>query len=243
MHLLSSLSLVLLGSSIAAAAAIPTELNEDQIILFGENGRVEIANKTEYFASVLATNPSLGPIDVGPLDVESSPATNASALSARCKSTTIIRQNADQHFLNWDVPMSSVVKAGSKDATVAVTAGYQIANAIGISESAQLTVVKDFLSATYGITYTETWTSTYAAAYTFPIPAGKYGVVVSNPSTTRKSGYVDYGCVGQGGSAHYQADSYQSHAYGGLAWVTGTISLCTGNKYPVPRCLGGGTLD
>ncbi|PQE32841.1 celp0028 effector like protein [Rutstroemia sp. NJR-2017a WRK4] len=240
MQLLATLQLLLLGSSLAAAAAIPTELDEHSIILLGDDGRIEIANKTEYFAAVLATNPSLGPIDI-----ESFPASNASepAVSKRCKSTSIIRQKPDSHFLNWDVPMSSVVKAGSGGATVAVTAGYQIANAIGVSASAQLTVVKDFLSATYGITYTETWTSTYAAAYTFPIPAGKYGVVVSNPSTTRKSGYVDYGCIGQGSTATYQADSYQSHAYGGLAWVTGTISLCTSSKYPVPRCLGGGSID
>ncbi|KAM3075341.1 hypothetical protein ACMFMF_006016 [Clarireedia jacksonii] len=213
MHLLSSLPLLLLGSSIASAAAIPEvfpELDESHIILFGENGRVEIANKADYLSSVnIATTPPPGP---NLIDTNS---TNASTLSKRCKSASIIRQNPDSVFLNWDVPMSSVVKAGEASSSVAVTAGYQIGNSLSVSVSSSLTIVKDFLSSTLGISYSQTWTSTYAAAYTFPVPAGKYGVVVSNPRTTRRSGYVDTGCVGEGSSAYYQADSYESHAYGG----------------------------
>lgn len=238
MHLLSSLPLLLLGSSIAAAAAIPEaipQLDESHLIIYGQDGRVEVVDKATYLASNLATSPLLGPNVL-----ETSDSADAPQLSKRCKSATIIRENKDIKFTNWDVPMSSVVQAGEANATVTVTKGYQIANSIAVAEGADLTWVKDFLSTSYTITYTQTWTSTYSSEYRFTLPAGKYGVIVSNPNALRKSGYVDTGCVGEGRSSYYQADSYESHAYGGLSWVTGTISLCVSDKYPVPMCQGDG---
>jgi hypothetical protein len=144
------------------------------------------------------------------------------------------------------VPMSSVLLAGSSGTTtVAVTEGYSISNSVSVGVSSQLTLVEDFLSTTFSISYTETWTSTYSASYSFQIPAGKYGAVVSNPATTRHSGRVDIGCIADAGveTTYFTADSYNSKAYGGLSWVEGTISLCTGDTYPLPRCIGEGTLS
>jgi hypothetical protein len=103
--------------------------------------------------------------------------------------------------------------------------------------------VDAFLSTTFSISYTETWSSSYAAAYTFSIPTGKYGAVVSNPSTTRHSGYVDIGCIAEGATrTTFMADSYSSKSYDSLAWVDGVIQLCTGDTFPLPRCTGDGTL-
>ncbi|KAF7933895.1 uncharacterized protein EAE98_003604 [Botrytis deweyae] len=249
MYITSLLSSLLLSSTIVGAATIPRNLDESKIILFGENGRTEVMDKAEFWKHHHGSNitQSPGPL-VGHNGTSASNTTSgghfaSSALDKRCKTATVIRENPDQTFLNWDVPMSSVVKAGTTTATVAVTEGYSIANSISVTAGATFTLVKDFLQTNYGITYTETWTSTYTAAYTYTVPAGKYGAVVSNPYTLRKSGYVDSGCVGAAAeTSTYQADSYTSQAYGGLSWVSGTISLCTGDTYPLPECTGSGVI-
>ncbi|TGO21069.1 hypothetical protein BPAE_0245g00170 [Botrytis paeoniae] len=250
MYITSLLSSLLLSSTIVGAATIPRNLDESKIILFGEDGRTEVMDKAEFWKHHHGSNITQAP---GPLvGYNGTSASNrtsghyaSSALNKRgCKSATVVRENPDQKFLNWDVPMSSVVKAGETTATVAVTEGYSIANAIAVTASATFTLIEDFLQATYGITYTETWTSTYTAAYTYTVPAGKYGAVVSNPYTLRKSGYIDIGCVGAAAETDtYQADSYTSQAYGGLSWVSGTISLCTGDTYPLPACTGSGVIQ
>lgn len=68
--------------------------------------------------------------------------------------------------------------------------------------------------------------------------------MVSNPATTRHSGRVDIGCIAEAtDTTYFTADSYSSKAYGGLSWVEGTITLCTGDTYPLPRCSGEGTLS
>lgn len=139
--------------------------------------------------------------------------------------------------------MSSVLHATSASTTVSVTEGYSITNTISVGVSATFDIISDYLSTTFNINYSESWASSYSAAYTFSIPQGKYGVVVSNPLTTRHSGFVDIGCIGESERTYFQGDSYNSKAYGGLSWVDGTISLCTGDTYPVPMCLGGGTLS
>ena len=162
-----------------------------------------------------------------------------------CKQQTIFRTNPDQTFLNWDVAMSSVIKGGANDGdtTVSVTAGYQISNSITVTEGISASTPDAFLSASFSIAYDETWTSSYKAAYSYQVPANKYAAVVSNPAVTRKTGQVDIGCVGTATTGEYTADSYESKAYGGLSWVDGIISLCTGDEYPLKMCVGDGTIS
>ncbi|TGO16293.1 hypothetical protein BTUL_0030g00730 [Botrytis tulipae] len=252
MYITSLLSSLLLSSTIVGAATIPRNLDESKIILFGENGRTEVMDKAEFWKHhhhhrhniTQAPGPIVGYNGTSFFNGTSGHYPSSSLAKRGCKTATVVRENPDETFLNWDVPMSSVVKAGSTTSTVAVTQGYSIANAISVSASASFTLIEDFLTTSFGISYTETWTSTYTAAYTYTVPAGKYGAVVSNPYTLRKSGYIDSGCVGNPSETDtYQADSYSSQAYGGLSWVSGTISLCTGDTYPLPRCLGGGVIN
>jgi hypothetical protein len=40
----------------------------------------------------------------------------------------------------------------------------------------------------------------------------------------------------------YQADSFEEKGFGQMRWVDGVISLCVGDAFPLPRCLGQGTL-
>lgn len=140
--------------------------------------------------------------------------------------------------------MSSVIRAGTEDASVAVTAGYQISNSLTVSAGLSSSFFEGMLGVSFGIQASQSWTSSYAAAYTFPVPAGYYGAVVSNPYTARHTGYVMSGCVGDVGTkTTYVSDSYSSKAYGGLSWVDGTIGICIGKEYPIKNCIGDGYIS
>lgn len=235
------------GASLASAGVLrrsPQLLQHDDVILYSKSGRVEIRKRAEL--DWLNNSQSRRPVhlsnDTTPLGVFTPPAASTPGDSSRLgkrDDTTIIMPNAPADFEGWDVPMSSVVKGG----TIAVTAGYSIADALATSLSVAAGDVAEFLQATLQITYTKTWTSTYTTAYTFVVPADKYGAVVSNPNTHRESGTVFVGRIGSVGQlGTYQGDSYSSKSYESLSWVDGLIQLCTGDSYPLARCLGEGNL-
>lgn len=116
-------------------------------------------------------------------------------------------------------------------------------NSISISQSAEFTLVKDFLQATTTINYQASWQTTQTQTFSSTVPEGKYGAFVTNAWTNRKSGNVWEGTIGGAGTlTYYQADSFVDKKYGDLSWVDGTISLCVGNTFPLKRCLGSGTL-
>lgn len=232
--------------SLASAAAIqPRTLTENDIVVWGANGRVEVMSKTSY--ALLTSNFNLTsppPTSINATTPTSNYTLSSRTVSSRCSKETIFTLDTPTTFLNWDVPMSSVLKGNGDNTLVAVTAGYTISNSISVGESTALTPIKDFLTITLSIDYTESWSSTRSDSYTFKIPDGKYGAVVSNPKTTRNSGRVDIGCVAEATeTTYFMADSYSSKAYGGLSWVEGIITLCTGDTYPLPMCVGDGTLS
>jgi hypothetical protein len=245
----STLIQMFLAGGLASAKAIPRALSEDEIIVFGKGGRVEVMNKTSYALLSSPESPVFNLTSSTPTTISTiqnaaskrSPGTGT--VDARCSKETIYSMNPVSSFLNWDVIMSSVVHASTGDASVAVTAGYSITNTIDVSVSTSLTLIENYLSTTYSIDYSQSWSSSYSAGYTFTVPSGKYGAVVSNPLTTRHSGSVDIGCVGYAETTTFQADSYSSKSYGDLSWVEGTISLCTSTSYPMPMCIGSGTLS
>lgn len=229
-----------MSTTIVGAISVPRHLDESHLVLFGVDGRTEVVDKAEFMAKYHANYTT--PPALTSSTNHTSHAELASDLEKRgCKVASVITEYPDSNFLNWDVPMSSVVKAGKIRALVAVTAGYSIADAITVTETTTLTLVKDFLQQALAISYAKTWTSTYTAAYTYNVPPWQYGVVVSNPWTLRKSGHVDIGCIGTATHrVNYQSDIYTSKSYDSLSWVTGTISLCTSNSYPVKNCIGNG---
>lgn len=95
-------------------------------------------------------------------------------------------------------------------------------------------------TASLSLSYTETWTTTETTTFTFSVPAGQYGVIVSQPYTHRVQGNVLSGCTDSPTSNAYTADSYTSATYGGLDWVKGPIVLCNSTTYPIPYCVGTG---
>jgi hypothetical protein len=248
----STFTTLLFGVTFVSAAILPRRiLTEDDVILYGRNGRVEVMKRSEYSVIAATDSPFYNADNAPPANATVYKATSSSttdelptrALGARCSTETVFTLNPVETFLNWDVLMSRVVKANTDGTTVSITEGFSISNSISVSASATVSLVEQFLSTTFSISYTETWASSYAAAYTFSIPTGKYGAVVSNPSTTRHSGFVDIGCIAEGATrVSFQGDSYTSMSYDSLAWVDGVIQLCTGDTFPLPRCTGSGTL-
>ncbi|KAE9978093.1 hypothetical protein BLS_000869 [Venturia inaequalis] len=149
-----------------------------------------------------------------------------------------------KNFLQWDVPMSRVIHAAAATSTVLLTDGFQLSDSLAIAQSVAIEWIPEFLTATTTVTWTRTWTTTTTLGYTFPVPQGQWGVVVSNPQTERHYGEMWEGCIGHMKLVStYSGDSYKDHSYGGLSWVEGTITACTATKYPIPRCVGTGFLE
>ncbi|KAH9222377.1 hypothetical protein DL95DRAFT_508328 [Leptodontidium sp. 2 PMI_412] len=211
MYTLSLLSLALATSSLVSSAALkPRNIGLDEVLVFGAGGRQEIVKMADYH------------------------------IEKRCTNVKLIVRNKDSDFLDWDLPMSSAFHATVSSGTVSVTAGYSVADSITVSNEVDYTFVKDVLSASVGISYSTQWTSTHSAAYTSTVPKGKWGIMVSNPRVFRRSGYAKVGCIGSQRSTYFQADQHFSQDYKGLAWVQGSISLCTSNTYPIKKCIGSG---
>ncbi|KAI0991955.1 hypothetical protein K3495_g16231 [Podosphaera aphanis] len=224
------------------------ELTADNMILFGINGEVNVVSRAEFEQSTnrapIATaeqhnakNPKYATqgkreVDEATPDVEK-----------RCPKHTVWTLNPAETFYDWDIPMSTVIHAPKNDAAlVNVDSGYWVGNSLAVSTSASLDSVKKFLFNNFGLSVTSSWTTTYSTSYGFKIPPGKYGAVVSNPLTTRHSGYMDEGCIGSAKRTEFSSDSFQSKSHGGVSWVQGTIGLCIGDTYPLARCYGNGTL-
>ncbi|KAI9641872.1 hypothetical protein NHQ30_009739 [Ciborinia camelliae] len=249
MFITSILYSLLVGSTIVGAAAIkPRVLDHTHLILTGDNGRTEVVDKAEFFAKHFATyGEAPGPIPAynETLDQELTASINAT-LSKRgqCHYSVVLTAYPDNRFLGWDVPMSKVVVTKEAQALIAATSGKTIANALGVDAGTSFTLIANWLTASFGINYTKTWTSAYQVGYTFTLLAHSVGAVVSNPWTLRKSGHVDYGCVGHWGTrVHYSGDSFTDNKYDDLNWVSGTVSLCSSSQYPLKRCLGAGYMN
>src|SRR5947208_3115371 len=113
-----SLSLASMVSAAAVPAPLlPRTLTENDVIVWGKNGRVEVMNKTSYALLAGTSSPSFdinAPAPSNTLTISTS-ATNATqpskVLEARCSKETLFTLNPATTFLNWDVPMSSIVHA------------------------------------------------------------------------------------------------------------------------------------
>lgn len=244
MHFTTTL---LLASSVALITAAPTpiKVNADDVILYGK-GRFTMMKRSGLQELEAARNSGIAPPMPGSLDdtlytiLGNKTSTPVDQLKKR-DGVTIIIPGADSRFLGWDTLMSPIVKGAPTQITVG--SGYSISNSISVSVSADITLVKDFLSASASTDYSQSWTSSQTQQFSASVPAGKYGAFVSNAWTNRKTGNVWQGAIGGAGSlTHYQADSFASKGYGDLNWVDGVISLCTGDSFPLHMCLGSGTL-
>ncbi|KAI8941991.1 hypothetical protein NX059_000101 [Plenodomus lindquistii] len=244
MHFTSAFVLASSAALIAAAPA-PINIGADDVILHG-NGRYAVMKRSDLEALEAARNAATAPPKPSYLDDSiatfSGSETNVTPgrLSKRAGDTIII-PNPKSRFLGWDMLMSTVVKGAPT--SVAVTSGHSISNSISVGVSSDISIIKEFLSVSTSVDYSTTWESNQSQQFTAEVPAGKFGAFVSNAWTHRESGNIWSGKIGESGDlTYYQADSFDSKNYGELSWVDGVISLCTGDEFPLKRCIGEGTL-
>ncbi|KAL4745593.1 hypothetical protein BDW72DRAFT_198511 [Aspergillus terricola var. indicus] len=230
--------------------ALPSEttvshesIGHDKAVLVPHDSTTKTVEKKdlELYLGAAAHSPPVVPESFETNDHES---TSSERLSKRSGAEFIIPL-PDAEFLGWDIPMSTVVHANEADATVAMAQGQSIANSISVGTSFTATVEK-FLQVGTTINYQWTETATLTGTVTMTIPKNRWGAIVSNPLTFRKSGYVFRGQPGSAQYEYFQADSFthDTYSYGqnSLSWVKGVVTTCLGNSYPLKRCLGEGEM-
>ncbi|RGP79289.1 hypothetical protein FLONG3_2593 [Fusarium longipes] len=215
-------------ASVTQAAAAPKILAPDDIIVLKTDGTSQIMKAAELEA-----------LETAPAIKTATPDKNA--IQRRdCKSSTEIQVLSDKEFVNWDVAMSPVISSlGGSKATVSVTNGYTIGNSVKVGASVSIPVIKDILTASMSVDYTETWSSSQQQSLSFTVPEGQHGIIVSQPYVRRIQGNVIDGCTGEA-KEEFVSDSYESQTYGDLQWVKGIIRLCSSETYPIPFCNGEG---
>lgn len=231
-------------------------LGADDAIVILSDGEMHIMKKDEVRAfaeevkGVNLTDPSVAEWSSLPVGNETTadgspdslPTTGSLYVRYTSGDENLIVPGISYQFLGWDIPMSSVVHAKDHDATVALTSGHMIANTITASGSATLALVDRFLSVTATASYAHAVTASVSGAITMTIPAGKYGLIVSEPWTNRVTGYDWSGQPGHPSSQFWYADSHQDATLelcrGTLKWVKGVITTCTSDSYPIKRCVG-----
>lgn len=240
-------SAFLLASSAAIVAAAPASIKvtEDDVILYGK-GRFTMMKRSEFAELEAARNSDVAPPKPGYLDsslytVSGNQTYTPTENLEKRAGDTIIVPNPSARFLGWDTLMSAIVKGAPTD--IAVSAGYSVSNSISVGVGAEFSIIENFLSASMSIDYTQSWESSQSQQFTAKVPEGKYGAFVSNAWTHRESGNIWRGKIGGEGSlTYYQGDSFDSRSFGNLNWVDGVIALCTGDSFPLKRCLGEETL-
>lgn len=241
--------ILLLGNLVTSVFAATTsstlhrELTANDLIYFSHEEKIEIVSRKKYMADTvgvpIATEAqhNLNYTDTKG-DEETSP-----TLQKRCASHTVWTLKPVEKFLGWDVLMSNVVSAPpNQSVSIYIDEGYWLGEKLSLSTSSKFNMVKIFMKTTFGVGFDKSWTTTASSRYSFTIPPGKFGAVVSNPLTTRFSGYIDTGCIGNMERSEFVGDSFQSRGHYKLDWVEGVIGLCVGDTYPLQRCMGKGVL-
>ncbi|KAH3968333.1 hypothetical protein HBH52_177960 [Parastagonospora nodorum] len=232
------------GLAFVSAAPAPVLVGVDEVILYGK-GRLSVMKRSVLKELEDARNAAVAPPK--PSYLEDNLTTYAGKQAAaplsrlRKRDDSIIIPNPNSRFLGWDVQMSQVVKGAPT--SISVSSGYSIGNSISVGAGVDLTLIKDFLSASMSTDYTHSWTSEQSQLFRADVPEGKYGAFVSNPWTNRASGNVWTGSIGGDGTlTPYQADSFDTKKFDAMEWVDGVISLCVGDTFPLKRCVGEGNL-
>ncbi|KAJ4394862.1 hypothetical protein N0V93_004082 [Gnomoniopsis smithogilvyi] len=227
--------LAILGASQATPA--PKVLEFDDVLLLREDGNHVVMKKWDY--QIEEDKREVQRRRLGNKAARTSEG-EVAKISKKCEESTEIQVLEDTYFNDWDVAMSPVIgNTGSTIATVAVAKGYSIADAVSVTETVSATLDKVF-SASLALSYTNTYTTTDTQTFSFNVPNGQYGLVVSNPWVHRVSGNVLSGCTDSPTVDEFSSSSYTSQNYGDLEWVKGPIVMCNSSTYPVPYCIGQG---
>ncbi|KAL4983810.1 hypothetical protein BDW68DRAFT_181257 [Aspergillus falconensis] len=220
----------LVGALPSDTTVDPESIRHDKAVLLLHDGTTKTIDKKdlELHLRTAALSPPSTPKSFETNDDES---ISSGRLRKRSGAQFIIPL-PDAEFLGWDIPMSTIVHANEADATAAMAQGQSIANSISVGTSFTATVEK-FLQVGTTINYQWTETATLTGTVTMTIPKNRWGAIVSNPLTFRKSGYVFSGQPGSAQYEYFQADSFthDSYSYGqnSLSWVKGVYHMLSSN--------------
>ena len=263
-------TLTILLSAVWAVQAAPTvnntqpTLGADEALVILNDGESHVIPQTELEAFLGSFGVSMEPppeesetqFDNAGDTTDSTDAANSTDLQARGHivargdwgNQDLVVPMSDQEFLDWDVPMSTVVYANQRDAVLDLRGGEQIADGIKGGGGFDLTLVPDFLKVSGSGDYSKTTTAVVQGTVRFTIPANNYGVIISRPLTKRRRGSVWSGRPENSRSVYWQADSRtpSDYTYAGgakLRWVKGVVTTCLSKSYPIPRCHGSGVIQ
>lgn len=213
-------------------------LQYDDVIVAGRDGSIVVMKDYEYELQEARETLHRRKADL----VHIPPRKEAHTNQRRCDESIEYQVLSDTNFNDWDVAMSPVIgNIGSTGASVAVTKGYSVAN----SAYGNNAISRSFLEKLLGVDMpgkgTWTWTTSDEQKFTFQVPQGQYGLVVSNPYVRRVTGNYISGCVDSPSYEPWQTTTYSTQEYTNMQWVKGPIRLCNSTSYPVPYCIGSGT--
>ncbi|KAK1971602.1 hypothetical protein LY78DRAFT_75821 [Colletotrichum sublineola] len=226
----------LLGLAVAAVFASPLqprELAVDEVVLLNHDGTTRIMKAADLEA---LETPAAAP---APASFPVHNVTTTPGMVRRgCEKSTEVQVLSDEHFIDWDVPMSPLVSSGGGNATVSIMDGFRLSDRLRISAH---TEVRKALRVSTIPAVDMTWTTTQTNTLRFTLPPNKYGLVVSQPYVRRVQGNVLSGCTDNPDRNPFESDTYESQNFGRLSWVKGIIRMCTSETYPVPYCIGNGS--
>ncbi|GKT97521.1 hypothetical protein CT0861_03173 [Colletotrichum tofieldiae] len=246
--------------SIAAVSAVPIidgnlatrELQASEVVVVNGN-KTEILTEAalhEFYKAegILMEKPAIDEewLNFVPEPVNET-AAELSARQIRCSPTSSFVIDKEQRFVDWDVQMSPVTLGAGSGILVRVESGWTVSNAVAVSAGIDSKWLKDKLTASFGVSYTRTWTSVTSFSHQTTIAAGFRGVFISQPWTNRKYGRTFQGCPGsmvQTGT--FMADSHEEGSYDNARWVSGQITACIKRYGPkqvgtrMTRCNGSG---
>lgn len=222
----------------AVSHAIPSNaiLGFDDLLFIREDGNHQVMKKWEY--KIQADKKEVQrrkTLSKTPRDPVPSP-----SIKRRCDESEEVQIISDSELQGDDVIMSPIVaNTGSSMAIVAVAEGYSVANAIEIGTSVSAAFYE---TVTVSLTvYTGfSWTTTETQTFSYYVPPGQYGVIITNPLIRRIVGNSISGCTDSPAIEPFKIDSHTSATYGNLEWVEGAITLCNSSFYPIPYCVGSG---
>lgn len=239
MHFRNICSLLVLGRVAIAAPEPASELlQHDELVLFNNEGSYSVIKEAQFQSLIDKGDIAPPPTRTVHVQPQRRKAGGKDKRQEDCERSSEVQIMSERQFLGPDVAMSPVVAALAATATANVMQGYSIQNFLTFGARGQGSV--GIIAAAFDISYSRVWTSTQQITFLFQVPAGNYGVVVSEPWTRRIEGFVLTGCTDKPDNISFLSDTYTDKTFGMLSWVDGVIRLCLSHSYPVPFCLGSG---
>ncbi|KAK2033205.1 hypothetical protein LX32DRAFT_514943, partial [Colletotrichum zoysiae] len=231
------------AAAVSAASVHPRMLSADEVVVLSPDGNSRVMKAADYDAleraAAIAPAPASAPFS--PRGVATGSASRRTRRRHGCEQSNELQTLSDTTFVDWDVPMSPVVQAvGDMKAVVSVAPGYSISNSLKIKARVRVRLQGILHRINREMSWGITWTTTEENTYRYTMPGGLYGIIVSQPSVRRIEGAVLSGCTDSPDVEPFEYNSYTSHSYGHLNWVSGVIRLCVNETYPIPFCVGQG---